>query len=328
MNPSTHMIRIFDAAQTRRALPYPALCDALADMLQAHRTGRIVAPERMVVSIAAEGTLLVMPASDGRIAITKLVTVHPQNRQGSRPTIQGEVIVMDAANGRRLGIIDGITVTARRTAAVSALAARRLAPDPAGPLLIVGAGTQARAAPDPAGPLLIVGAGTQARSHLEAFREVLSVQQVFITSRTRENAEKLAVFARSLELRVQVLQHSEPVLKDVTLIVTATNSASPVIGGELRPDAFVAAVGAFTPSMAELAADLVRRSRLFADSLEGVQAEAGDFIQAGIDWERVRPLAEAIEEQRPEEGPVIFKSVGHAMFDLAAARLAFSEGGH
>jgi 1-piperideine-2-carboxylate/1-pyrroline-2-carboxylate reductase [NAD(P)H] len=309
MNSSTHMIRIFDAAQTRRALPYPALCDALVDMLQAHRTGRIVAPERMVVSIAAEGTLLVMPASDGRIAITKLVTVHPQNRQGSLPTIQGEVIVMDATNGRRLGVLDGITVTARRTAAVSALAARRLAPDPAG-------------------PLLIVGAGTQARAHLEAFREVLSVQQVFITSRTRENAEKLAVFARSLEIRVQVLQHSEPVLKDVTLIVTATNSASPVIGGELRSDAFVAAVGAFTSSMAELPADLVRRSRLFADSLEGVQAEAGDFIQAGIDWERVRPLAEAIEEQRPEEGPVIFKSVGHAMFDLAAARLAFSEGGH
>ena len=308
MNPSTHMIRIFDAAQTRRALPYPALCDALEDVLRAHRTGRIVAPERLVVSIAAEGTLLVMPASDGRFAITKLVTVHPENRQGRLPTIQAEVIVMDAANGRRLGLLDGITVTARRTAAVSALAARRLAPDPAG-------------------PLLIVGAGTQARSHLEAFREVLSVQQVFITSRTRENAEKLAVFARSLELRVRVLQHSEPVLKDVALIVTATNSASPVIGGELRSDAFVAAVGAFTPTMAELPADLVRRSRLFADSLEGARAEAGDFIRAGIDWGRVRPLAEAIEEQRPEEGPVIFKSVGHAMFDLAAARLAFSEDG-
>ncbi len=309
MNPSTCAIPIFDAAQTRLALPYPTLCDVLADMLQAYRNGRIVAPERMVVSIADGGALLVMPASDGRIAITKLVTVHPENRQGSLPTIQGEVIVMDATNGRRLGLLDGITVTARRTAAVSALAARRLAPDPAG-------------------PLLVVGAGTQARAHLEAFREVLSVQQVFITSRTRENAEKLAAFARSLDIRVQVLQHSEPALKDVTLIVTATNSASPVIGGELRSDAFVAAVGAFTPSMSELPADLVRRGRLFADSLEGVRAEAGDFIQAGIDWDRVRPLAEALEEQRPEEGPVIFKSVGHAMFDLAAARLAFGEGAH
>ena len=308
MNSSTQIIRIFDSAQTRLALPYPALCDVLVDMLQAHRTGRIMAPERMVVSIAAEGTLLLMPASDGHIAITKLVTVHPENRKEGLPTIQGEVIVMDAINGRRLGILDGITVTARRTAAVSALAARRLAPDPTG-------------------PLLIVGAGSQARAHLEAFREMLSVQQVFVTSRTRENAEKLAVFARSLGLRVQVLQHSESVLKDVTLIVTATNSATPVIGGELRSDAFVAAVGAFTPSMAELPADLVRRSRLFADSLEGVRAEAGDFIQAGIDWDRVRPLAEALEEQRPEEGPVIFKSVGHAMFDLADARLAFSEDG-
>jgi 1-piperideine-2-carboxylate/1-pyrroline-2-carboxylate reductase [NAD(P)H] len=309
MNSSTQNMRIFDSAHTRLALPYPALCDVLVDMLQAHRTGRIIVPERMVVSIAAEGTLLLMPASDGHIAITKLVTVHPENRKEGLPTIQGEVIVMDAINGRRLGILDGITVTARRTAAVSALAARRLAPDPTG-------------------PLLIVGAGSQARAHLEAFREMLSVQQVFVTSRTRENAEKLAVFARSLGLRVQVLQHSESVLDDVTLIVTATNSASPVIGGELRSDAFVAAVGAFTPSMAELPADLVRRSRLFADSLEGVRAEAGDFIQAGIDWDRVRPLAEALEEQRPEEGPVIFKSVGHAMFDLAAARLAFSEGGH
>lgn len=215
---------------------------------------------------------------------------------------------MDAHDGRRLGILDGITVTARRTEAVSALAVHRLAPDPAG-------------------PLLIVGAGTQARAHLEAFREVLSVRQVFITSRTRENAEKLAAFARTLDLQVRVLQHPEPVLNDATLIVTATNSSSPVIGGELRSDAFVAAVGAFTPSMAELPADLVRRSRLFADSLEGVRAEAGDFIQAGVDWDRVRPLAEAIEDRRPEEGPVIFKCVGHAMFDLAAARLAFSEGG-
>ncbi|MGA8282872.1 MAG: hypothetical protein WB853_18390, partial [Desulfobacterales bacterium] len=101
MNPSANFIRIFDAAQTRLALPYPALCDVLSDMLQAHRAGRIVAPERMTVSIAAEGTLLLMPASDGHIAITKLVTVHPENRKENLSTIQGEVIVMDAANGRR-----------------------------------------------------------------------------------------------------------------------------------------------------------------------------------------------------------------------------------
>ncbi|MFZ0614102.1 MAG: hypothetical protein WAM73_17810, partial [Desulfobacterales bacterium] len=114
-------------------------------MLLAHRAGRVVAPERMVVSIAAGGTLLVMPAADERLAITKLVTVHPQNQKKGLPTIQGQVIVMEASSGRPLGIVDGITVTARRTAAVSALAASRLAPDPAGPLLVVGGGTPARA---------------------------------------------------------------------------------------------------------------------------------------------------------------------------------------
>ncbi|MFZ1198523.1 MAG: delta(1)-pyrroline-2-carboxylate reductase family protein [Desulfobacterales bacterium] len=308
MDPSAGFMKIFNAAQTRQSLPYPALCDILADTLQAHRAGRIVAPERMVVSIAAGGSLLLMPASDGEIAITKLVTVHPENRKESLPAIQGEVIVMEAASGRRLGILDGITVTARRTAAVSALAAGRLAPDPAG-------------------PLLIVGAGTQARAHVEAFSEVLGVRQLFIASRTRAKAEKLACLAQARGVRVKVIDCPETVLKDVTLIVTATSSVSPVLGGVLRPDAFVAAVGAFTASMAELPVEWVRRGRLFADTLEGVRAEGGDFIQAGIDWERVRPLEEAITKQRPDGGPVIFKSVGHAMFDLAVARLAFDRGG-
>jgi ornithine cyclodeaminase len=69
------------------------------------------------------------------------------------------------------------------------------------------------------------------------------------------------------------------------------------------------------------------RIRPYADTLEGVRAEGGDFIKAGIDWTRVRPLAEAIEDPRPHKRPVVFKSVGHALFDLAAARLAVNQGG-
>jgi ornithine cyclodeaminase len=74
--------------------------------------------------------------------------------------------------------------------------------------------------------------------------------------------------------------------------------------------------------MAELPPELVRRSRLFVDTLDGAQAEAGDLIQAGVDWGRVTPLEQALDMERPESGPVIFKSVGHALWDLAAARLA------
>ncbi|MFZ0612349.1 MAG: hypothetical protein WAM73_08945, partial [Desulfobacterales bacterium] len=143
--------------------------------------------------------------------------------------------------------------------------------------------------------------------------------------RTRARAEKLAAFAHALGLQVTVVDRPEAVLAEVRLIVTATNSASPVIAGAPRTDAFVAAVGAFTPSMAELPADWVRRGRLFADTWAGVRAEGGDFIRAGIDWDRVQPLEVALTEPRPATGPVIFKSVGHAMFDLAAARLVFEK---
>jgi ornithine cyclodeaminase len=302
-NASPH---IFNAEQTRNALPYLALCDAISGILKSYTKGRIMAPERLVASLAAKGTLLLMPASDGRTAITKLVTVHPDNRKHELPTIQGEVIVFEAETGRRLGILDGVTVTARRTAALSALAARTLAPAPAG-------------------GLLVIGAGTQARSHLEAFREVLSVERAFIYSRTRTHAEELAGYGRSIGFQIDVIDDPESILADVTLIVTATNSASPVLEGRLlRQDAFIAAVGAFTPAMTELPTALVNRCRLFVDTLEGARAEAGDYIQAKVDWTEVLPLVDAIDRPTPEKGPVLFKSVGHAMFDLAAARLVFA----
>lgn len=306
MSPFETVVPFLNAEKTRRLLPYSALCDAVVAALRDYRAGRIIAPERLVVSIAEKGLLLLMPASDGRFAITKLVTVHPENGQRGLPTIQGELVVMEASSGRRLGFLDGVTVTARRTAAVSALAARCLAPDPAG-------------------ALLIVGAGSQARAHLEAFNEILSTHRVYITSRTRAHAEALGRYAESRGIKAQIISRAESVLEEVTLIVTATNSTTPVLAGRLRADGFVAAVGAFTPAMAELPAEWVQSGVLYADTLEGARAEAGDFIQAGIDWNCVQPLAEAIDSPRPAKGPVIFKSVGHAMFDLAAAGLVFSQ---
>ena len=299
-------LRILDAEQTRNALPYAALCDAIAEVLEAYRNGRLIAPERFVVSLGRQGTLLLMPASDGRTAITKLVTVHPDNRKKQLPTIQGEVIVFEAATGRRLGILDGVTVTARRTAALSALAARCLASEPSG-------------------PMLVIGAGTQARSHLEAYREVLGVGKAYIHSRTRAHAEDLAGYARAIGFVAEVSEVPESKINEATLIVTATNSVTPVLdGSDIGQQTFIAAVGAFTPDMAELPAKLVRQCRLFVDTLEGARAEAGDYIQANIDWTQVLPLAEAIRQPVVDEKPVIFKSVGHAMFDLAAARLVFS----
>lgn len=295
-----------NADQTRQLLPYPALSESLRAVLDAKREGTAQAPTRTSMSLPGDGVLLLMPAHDGQLAITKLVTVHGGNSVHGLPVVQADVLVMEAATGRRLALLDGTVVTARRTAALSLLAARTLAPKPEG-------------------PLLVVGAGTQARHHLEAFHEGLGVQQVYITSRDMAHAEVLAEYARGLEMEASVVAAPGEVLFEVSLIVTATTSMQPVLPPGVREDAFVAAVGAYTPSMAELTADLVRRSRLFVDTLDGAQAEAGDLIQAGVDWSQVTPLEDALEMARPEGGPVVFKSVGHALWDLAAARLALAD---
>lgn len=297
-------MKIFDAYQTAQVLPYPILVAAIADVLQDMHSGTVAAPARQAVSLGRGATLLLMPATAPDLAITKLVTINPANTGGPLPVIQGEVVVLDAATGERLGMLDGATLTARRTAAVTLLAALLLAPEPAG-------------------PLLIVGAGVQAQAHMEAFIECLGVRQVFITARTPAHAEALAARARKQGVEAEAITEPEFVLDRVRLIVTATTSSRPVLPDNVADGTFVAAVGAYTPEMAELPAALVRRARLYVDTLEGAQAEAGDLLQAEVDWSTVTPLANVAPQERPASGIIVFKSVGHAFWDLAAARAAF-----
>lgn len=298
-------MEILSPKETAARLPYAALAESIREIAlspSAH------APPRLALPLPENGVLLAMPAADGDLAITKLVTVHPENAGRGLPTIQGEVVVMEAATGTRFGILDGATVTARRTAALSLLAAKTLALRPDG-------------------PLLIVGAGTQARSHLEAFREGLGVSRVFVASRTRESAESLAEHARSIGLEARVVNTPDEALDDVSLIVTATTSREPVLPDTVPDGVFVAAVGAFKPETAELPPAQISASTVVVDTLEGAREEAGDLIAAeragAFAWEDATPLTEALRWSSPPEGGVIFKSVGHALWDLAAARAAF-----
>src|SRR5690606_30200655 len=153
------------------------LADEIATVLRANAAGSLDVPERTVVDLPA-GTLLSMPAADTRLAIVKVVTVHPGNAGPALPTIAGEVIVADATDGRRLGILHGGTVTERRTAALSLLAVRELRRDE----------RWATAS----GTLLVVGAGAQARGHAEALADLPGVTDVVIASRTASKAEALA----------------------------------------------------------------------------------------------------------------------------------------
>ncbi len=199
-------------------------------------------------------------------------------------------------------------VTARRTAALSLRAARELAPHPDG-------------------PLLVVGGGTQGRAHLEAFREGLGTSRAFISSRTVDRAEELARHARVLGMEARAVGDPGEVLDEASLVVTATTSREPVLPEETPEGLFVAAVGSFEPDAAELPAALVSRSTVVVDTIEGAREEAGDLIRAenegAFSWEEATPLVGALDWPERPAKTVVFKSVGHAMWDLAAARTAF-----
>ena len=298
------MDTLLTPAQTAERLPWAALADEIEALL---RDPAVRVPERIILPTAQGAVLFVMPAADARVAMTKLISFTPANTGTDIPTIQGDVTVFDVATGTRRLILDGPTITARRTAAVSALAARRLAPNRAG-------------------PMLVVGAGVQGQAHVEAFAAVLGVQDFRIASRRHASAEALARHARGLGLRAEVVIDADAALADCPLVATCTPAREVVLRATPRADAFIAAVGAFTPQMIELDGTLCRaiaaHGRIVIDTPDA-EHEAGDLIQAGVPVAGLPTLAQVVAaDEKPALGPVLFKNCGWAGWDLAAARLA------
>ena len=297
----THQL---DAAQTAARLPWSALVSELARLLC---DVSVQVPPRLVQALAGGASLFVMPAFDSQVAITKLITFTPANAGTQRPAIQGDVVVFHVATGERRLLLDGPTVTARRTAAVSLMAAQCCAPNRQG-------------------PLLIVGAGMQGRAHLEAFAQGLSIKEVRVASRSAAGAQALAGHARSLGLKASVVRDADAQMADCPLVVTCTPANAVVLRALPRADAFVAAVGAFTPQMMELDAALCRHFAAHGTVLvdtPDARHEAGDLLQAGLDVSRFSDLRAVVNGTAgPVKGPVLFKSCGWAGWDLAAARTA------
>lgn len=288
---------------TVRRLPYPALAQAVARVLT---DPTVMVPPRLVQPLPGGGTLFVMPAHDARVAMTKLITFTPGNAARGLPTIQGDVLVFDVATGQRVAVLDGPTVTARRTAAVSLLAAQRLAHQPQG-------------------RLLVVGAGVQGHAHLEAFVAGLGTREVWVASRSARSAQALVDHAHALGLDARVVPDANAALPDCPLVVTCTPAQGVVLSALPGPQHFVAAVGAFTPTMVELAPELCRhvaaQGQVVVDT-DLAHHEAGDLLQAGLDPATFPTLREVVQGGVPRiPGPVLFKSCGWAGWDLAAARL-------
>jgi 1-piperideine-2-carboxylate/1-pyrroline-2-carboxylate reductase [NAD(P)H] len=305
------LMHILNASQTAQVLPYTKLVPAVAQAALDLHDGSIVAPERLVLSMTDSSTLLCMPALGADIGVTKLITVHKDNAQHSLPAIQGEVIIFEKQTGRRLALLDGPTVTARRTAAVTLLGIQRLMPlKPAS--------------------VIVIGTGVQAAAHVGALVEYFGVTSVRIASRDPAKAQAFcnALGAQYPHTKISLigLDNLRHECESANVVIAATTSKTPVIPAELPRHTLAVGVGAFKPDMAEIPPALLRARSIVVDHLAGARREAGDLIQAGIDWDKVRDLSEVVREGRDWDAdnavmPVL-KTVGHAAWDLAAARVA------
>ena len=311
-------MQILDAAATARALAWPPLIAAIETTIQDTKAGLVTSPPRMSLPLAADAVWLTMPAWSARadIAACKLITVHPGNSQRGLPTIQGDIVVIRASTGERLALLDGPTVTARRTAAATALAIR----------LIHQARRAAGAPPEGTGALscLIIGCGVQGRSHLEVLHAVYPATQFFLHSRSVASAKKLAEHAAAEGISARVVTSPQAVLPDVDIVVCCTPATEVCLEQLPREGAIIAAIGSFRPEMSEIAPAVMRHiGRNILLDTDDARHEAGELIQAGIAREGLPTLLTWNEELLPAIAQtVLFKSCGSALWDLAAAQAA------
>ena len=302
------------ADATRRALPFAALIEALR---RAFVAGAEV-PQRHVHRIATgsgeAGSLLVMPAwrTGLRLGI-KTVTVFPGNAARGLPALHSTYLLLDASSGVALALIDGDEITARRTAAASALAASFLARKDAARLVLAGAGRVAAILP-------------------EAMRAVRPIASVGVWSRRAESAEALAGSLRERGFAAEAVSDFETAVRAADIVSCATLATEPLVRGAwLRPGTHLDLIGSFTPAMRESDAECFARSRVFVDTAEAL-AKSGDLLEA-IAAGRFTPqalqgtlaaLCCGDAAGRGGDGEItLFKSVGNALEDLAAAELVF-----
>lgn len=310
----------FDADSVRSATPWTRLIEALRESFVSIHT----APERHIHTLPVPGetdaTALLMPAwIEGEVYGVKLATIFPSNNRAGDPAVNAIYALFDGRNGRPLALMNGGEITARRTAAASALAAGYLARENAETLLVVGTGRLP--------PLLA-----------QAHASVRPIRRVLVWGRNFEKAQVLAEsIARDLDIETVAIADLAQGAGQADIISCATLSREPLIYGDwLKPGAHLDLVGAFTPQMRETDAEAVHRSDVFIDTFGGAQAEAGDLIQAqaegAFDWSKVvadlPTLCAGGHGGRSGEGQItLFKSVGAAIEDLAAARLVFASRG-
>ena len=305
-------MRSFDAEAIRKRLPWPRMLAALDDALRAEVDAPLRASHRIEVPGGHAATLLAMPAwRKGRRLGVKLVTVFPGNADRGKRSVAALYVLFDATDGTPIAMLDGEELTARRTAGASAYAAGKLAR------------RDAR-------HLVMVGAGRMAPSLIDAHCHQRKIERVSVWSRSFEHAKATAAACDRADVPVRPISDLASAVAEADIVSCATLSTKPLVrGGWLRRGTHLDLVGAFTRHMRESDDRAMQTADLIVvDDRNAALAEGGDVVQAiassAISPERIaadlRDLARGVHPGRTREDEItVFKSVGFALEDLAAA---------
>jgi ornithine cyclodeaminase len=299
-------MQVIDAYECANRLPFGELVPALADAFAKPAT----VPERHHHELPNDATLLLMPAwSDAGYLGVKWANIFPSNADHGRPAVSAAYLLASAETGEHLAVIDGDELTRRRTVAVAALAASKLARDDARTLLIVGAGHIGSLA-------------------AEAYAAVRDIENVLVYSRTLDHARKLAD-----RIGAEVVTDLPAAVGRADIVSCATLAREPVVRGAwLRDGTHVDLIGSFRPTMHEVDDVAVARAQIFVDT-EVALTEAGELASAlasgVIDRGHIRgTLAQLCggdaAGRRSAADVTLFKTVGTGLADLAAATLAYT----
>ncbi len=306
-------MRIITSAEVEAALELKDLIERLRETFR--KGAEVPVRHHHAIGGGSDATLLLMPAwQTGRHIGIKLVTVFPHNGERSLPSVMGAYLLLSGTTGEPLAMIDGPTLTVKRTAAASALAAGYLARQDSERLLMIGTGALA--------PYLI-------RAHAE----VRPICNVLIWGRNPDKAEQLARRLNRRDFKVAATTDLEAAVQGAHIVSAATMTLEPLIKGAwLQPGQHLDLVGGFRPDMREADDDAVLRARVFVDTRDGACSEAGDIVQpleSGVLTED-DIAADLFDLTRGERAGrryydqiTLFKSVGTALEDLGAAQLAY-----
>lgn len=310
-------LRILSGQQVRQAVTMNDVIDAMHEAFVELSAGRAEMPIRAQISIdKPQGTALFMPSymSPAKMIGVKTVTLFEDNRKNNIPYIQGMVCLLDGTNGAPRAVLDGMTITAIRTGAVSGLATRLLSREDAK-------------------TCGVFGAGVQGRTQLEAVCAVRNITKVYIYDMFTESSRKFAKeMGESLGVEIVVAATQQEAVQDADVICCATISETPVFRDSDLPDGVhINAVGSYKPHVQEVPEEMVLRSRLYVDHRESALEETGDLIipiRNGSMTEQhiVAEIGQVAAGEAPgrvsDDEITFFKSVGVAVQDLAAATAA------